>query len=142
MTLAIYLYINDWSSGYAEEIRPDPPAGQAPTTTESCPATTSVAITFNEIVNTLYGQTIKISGSDSTLGNWNTDNALELSADHYTPSNNLWYITISFVPGEVIQYKYINVASDGVVTWENDPDRTYTVPATCTTAVTINNSWR
>ena len=40
------------------------------------------------------------------------------------------------------RYKYINVASDGTVTWEADPNHTYTVPATCATAATINNTWQ
>jgi hypothetical protein len=40
------------------------------------------------------------------------------------------------------RYKYINVASDGAVTWEADPNHTYTVPATCATAATINDTWQ
>jgi glucoamylase len=108
----------------------------------SCTAVTSVAVTFNEIVTTIYGQTIKITGSDSILQDWNTGSAIALSADQYTSSNHLWHVTINFPPGEVIQYKYINVASNGQVTWEADPNHTYTVPATCATAVTVNNIWK
>lgn len=111
-------------------------------TSTSCTAATSVAVTFNEIVTTIYGQTIKITGSDSILQNWNTGSAIALSADQYTSSNHLWHVTINFPAGEVIQYKYINVASDGTVTWEKDPNHTYTVPATCATAVTVSNSWQ
>lgn len=111
-------------------------------TSSGCTLATSVAVTFKEIVTTVYGQTIKIVGSDSTLGSWNTGSAIALSADQYTSSNNLWYGTVNFVPGEVIQYKYINVASGGAVTWEKDPNHTYTVPATCATAVTVNDNWQ
>jgi glucoamylase len=99
-------------------------------------------VTFNEIVTTIYGQTIKITGSDSILQYWNTGSAIPLSADQYTSSNHLWHVTINFPAGEVIQYKYINVASNGVVTWEADPNHTYTVPATCATAVTVSNTWQ
>jgi glucoamylase len=111
-------------------------------TSSGCTLATSVAVTFNELVTTIYGQTIKITGSDGILQDWNTGNAIPLSADKYTSSDHLWYVTINFPPGEVIQYKYINVAGNGQVTWEQDPNHTYTVPASCATAVTVNNSWQ
>ncbi|OBT51430.1 hypothetical protein VE04_08518 [Pseudogymnoascus sp. 24MN13] len=114
----------------------------ATSTASSCTLATSVAVTFDEIVTTTYGQTIKIVGSDSILGSWNTGSGTSLSASGYTSSNHLWAGTISFPAGEVIQYKYINVASDGTVTWEADPNHTYTVPATCATAVTVSNTWQ
>ncbi|CZR52821.1 probable glucoamylase precursor [Phialocephala subalpina] len=87
-------------------------------TASTCAAATSVAVTFDELVTTVYGQTIKISGSVSQLGSWDTSNAVALSASQYTSSNPLWAGTVSFAAGTVIQYKYINVASDGTVTWE------------------------
>lgn len=113
----------------------------SPTTT-SCATATSVAVTFEETITTEYGQTIKISGDVAALGNWDTDDAIALSAGDYTSSNPLWDVTISFDAGTVIEYKYINVASDGDVTWESDPNHTYTVPATCVTAVTVQNTWQ
>jgi glucoamylase len=112
------------------------------TTTTSCAAATSVAVTFDEIVTTTYGETIKISGDVDILGNWDTSDAYALSASGYTSSDPLWDGTISFAAGTVIQYKYINVATDGSVTWEADPNHTYTVPATCATAVTVSNTWQ
>ena len=51
-------------------------------------------------------------------------------------------MTIDLTPGEVIQYKFINVDSAGDVTWEADPNHTYTVPASCATAVTVSNTWQ
>jgi glucoamylase len=108
----------------------------------TCAAATSVAVTFDETVTTQYGQTIKIAGNDTTLGNWNTGSAVALSAADYTSSDHLWFVTLSFAPGTVIQYKFINVASNGAVTWEADPNHTYTVPASCATAVTKADSWQ
>ncbi|PMD45419.1 carbohydrate-binding module family 20 protein [Hyaloscypha variabilis F] len=112
------------------------------TTSSACTAATSVAVTFNEIVTTTYGETIKIAGDVSILGDWDTSDAYALSASSYTSSDHLWDGTISFAAGTVIQYKYINVATDGDVTWEADPNHTYTVPATCATAATINDTWQ
>jgi glucoamylase len=99
-------------------------------------------VTFDEIVTTTFGETIKIAGDVSILGNWNTNDAVPLSAIDYTDADHLWDGTISFSAGTVIQYKYINVATDGSVTWEADPNHTFTVPATCATAVTVNNIWQ
>ena len=93
-------------------------------------------------MTTTFGETIKIAGSVSALGDWDTDDAVALSASSYTSSNPLWDVTVSFAPGTVIQYKYINVATNGDVTWEADPNHTYTVPATGATAVTVSNSWQ
>lgn len=118
------------------------PTTSTTSTTSTCAAATSVAVSFDETVTTTYGETIKIAGDVSALGNWDTDDAIALSAADYTSSDNLWFGTISFTPGTVIQYKYINVATNGDVTWEADPNHTYTVPATCATAVTVSNTWQ
>ncbi len=124
-------------------------SGSSPTTTSAtssatstCSPASSVAVTFRETVTTSYGQTIKIAGSVAELGSWNTANAIALSASEYTSSSPIWKGTVTFAAGTVIQYKYINVATDGTVTWEKDPNHTYTVPASCATAVTVSNSWQ
>jgi lytic starch monooxygenase len=115
---------------------------QSSTTSSACTAATSVAVTFNEIVTTVVGQTIKIAGSIPELGNWNTASAPALSASQYTSSNHLWSYTVTLAAGQTFQYKFINVQSSGAVNWESDPNRSFTVPNTCATAVTVSNSWR
>ncbi|ORY64006.1 glycoside hydrolase family 15 protein [Pseudomassariella vexata] len=112
------------------------------TTTSACTTPTSVAVTFNELKSTNFGQTVKIVGNIAALGSWNTDNAVALSASSYTSSNPLWKATINLQAGVVIQYKYIVVNSDSSVTWEADPNHTYTVPASCSTAATVSNTWQ
>ncbi|KUI67829.1 Glucoamylase [Cytospora mali] len=111
-------------------------------TSTSCATATSVTVTFDEIVTTSYGETIKIIGGVSALGNWDTGDAVALSAGSYTSSNPLWTVSIKLSPGTVVEYKYINVASDGSVTWEADPNHTITVPASCATATTVSNTWQ
>jgi len=78
----------------------------------------------------------------AALGDWDTDDAIALSASKYTSSDPLWTGIINFAAGTVVQYKYINVASDGTATWEADPNHTYTVPSSCATAVTVSNTWQ
>jgi len=105
----------------------------------SCP--TSVAVTFNEVVTTTNGQTIKIVGNNAQLGNWAGTSAVTLSASKYTTSNPLWYVTLNLAPGLVVQYKYIKVESSGTITWESDPNRSYTVPS-CAATATVSNTWQ
>ncbi|KAI0131275.1 carbohydrate-binding module family 20 protein [Daldinia grandis] len=114
-----------------------------PTTTAgSCTIATAVAVTFNELKSTNYGQTVKVVGNVAALGNWDTSKAVTLSASQYTSSNPLWKATITLPAGQSIQYKYIVVNSDGSVTWEADPNRAYTVPKTCATSSSKTDTWR
>ncbi|KAM0283158.1 hypothetical protein ACHAQH_002640 [Verticillium albo-atrum] len=115
----------------------------ATTTTAACVAPANVDITFNARVVTQFGQTVKIVGNTAQLGNWNTANAIALSADQYTSSNPVWRVTLNLPAGQAIQYKYINVASNGAVTWEKDPNRSYTIPSDCgTTSATRADTWQ
>lgn len=106
------------------------------------PSCTTIPVTFNEKVTTTFGQTIEIAGDISALGNWNTAAAVVLSAADYTSSNPLWFVTLDLAPGQVVEYKYINVAQNGDVTWEADPNHTYTIPSACTATPTITNTWQ
>jgi len=65
-----------------------------------------------------------------------------LSASEYTSSNHLWSGVVELTAGEAVQYKFINVASDGTVTWENDPNHSYSVPAGCASTAEVNNVWQ
>ncbi|POS76618.1 starch binding domain-containing protein [Diaporthe helianthi] len=114
----------------------------ATTTGTGCTAATNVPVTFNEIVKTIPGQTIKILGSIPALGNWDVSSAPALSAAQYTSSNNLWTYTVILAAGQNFEYKFVNVASSGTATWESNPNRSYTVPRSCSTAVTVNSSWK
>ncbi|KAH6635095.1 glycoside hydrolase family 15 protein [Chaetomium sp. MPI-SDFR-AT-0129] len=111
-------------------------------TSTGCAIATSVTVTFDELVTTQWGQTIKIVGNIPVLGNWDASKAVTLSAVDYTSANPLWWASLSLQAGQVIQYKYINVASSGAVTWEKDPNHTYTVPSSCATAVVKSDKWQ
>lgn len=112
-------------------------------TSTACATPTSVAVTFDLIATTAYGENIKIAGSNAQLGYWDTSKAVPLSADQYTSSNPLWHVTVDFPAGSSFQYKYIRVESNGSIQWESDPNRWYTVPASCgSTTATENDTWR
>jgi len=99
----------------------------APPVSTACPA--SVSVSFTQRVTTVPGETIKIVGNTAQLGNWNPSNAPSLSTSHYTSSNPIWTITLSMAAKSAVQYKFVKLSSGGSVTWENDPNRAYTVPA-------------
>ncbi|KAI2632398.1 carbohydrate-binding module family 20 protein [Hypoxylon sp. NC1633] len=122
--------------------RPTVTASTTTTSTGSCTTPTAVAVTFNEFKTTTFGQTVKIVGSIAALGSWDTSKAVALSASSYTSSNPLWKATVTLPAGQAITYKYIIVNTDGSVTWESDPNRSYTVPRTCASTATESDTWR
>ena len=86
---------------------------------------------------------IKLAGNTSALGAWAPSQAVLLSSADYTSADPVWEVTLNMVPGEAIQYKYLNVDSNGDVTWEgiaDGPNETYVVPQ-CTPAVTVSGTW-
>ncbi|CRK44584.1 hypothetical protein BN1723_006177 [Verticillium longisporum] len=114
----------------------------AATTTGACTPAANVAVTFNTLATTVVGQTIKLAGSISQLGSWTPASAPSLSASGYTTSRPLWTYAVTLPAGTTFQYKFINVQSDGSVRWESDPNRSYTVPTGCASAVTVDSTWR
>ncbi|KFY81473.1 hypothetical protein V500_11384 [Pseudogymnoascus sp. VKM F-4518 (FW-2643)] len=111
-------------------------------TATACAIAATVDVTFSEVVTTVVGQTIKVVGSISQLGSWNTGSAVALSASAYTNSNPLWSTTVTLPAGTTFEYKFINVQSSGAVNWESDPNRSFTVPSSCAKTVTVSNTWR
>lgn len=114
------------------------------TTSTSCTQATAFPVLFKEIVTTSYGQHIYISGSISQLGSWDASNAVALSAANYTSSNNLWYAVVTIPVGTSFEYKFIEETSgSSTITWESDPNRSYTVPTGCVgSTATVTATWR
>lgn len=113
------------------------------TTTSGCTATpTAISVTFNEKEVTTYGENVFLTGNIPQLGNWNTNNAVALSASQYTSSNPLWRVTVNLPAGTTLQYKYFKKETSGSIVWESDPNRQYTVPANCNGTATENDMWR
>lgn len=111
-------------------------------TSSACSTPTSVAVTFDLIATTEYGQNMFLSGSISALGDWDTSDAVALSAADYTADDNLWFVTVDFPAGESFEYKYILVESDGSVVWADGDNESYTVPSECgVSTATVNDTW-
>jgi alpha-amylase len=96
----------------------------------------SVRVTFNENATTTFGQNVYVVGSIPALGNWAPGSAVALSSANYPT----WSATVALPTGTAFQYKYIKKNTDGSITWESDPNRSYTTGTGATG--TINDTWR
>ncbi|OJI99427.1 hypothetical protein ASPVEDRAFT_26243 [Aspergillus versicolor CBS 583.65] len=82
------------------------------------------------------------SGNSSSKGSWSPDDAVALSDSGYTESNPLWTATVELPAGTEIEYKFIKKGGSDV-TWESDPNRSYTVRTGCDgEKATVTGTWR
>jgi alpha-amylase len=98
--------------------------------------TGTTKVTFNETATTTFGQNVFVVGSIPALGNWAPGSAVALSSANYPT----WSAAVSLPTGTTFQYKYLKKNSDGSMTWESDPNRSYTTGTGAT--ATINDTWR
>ncbi|KAF7782370.1 CAZyme family GH15 and CBM20 [Agaricus bisporus var. burnettii] len=92
-------------------------------------------VTFNVNAETVFGENIFVTGSVGALANWSPDNAIALNADNYP----IWSVAIDIPASTNVEYKYIRKFNGGV-TWESDPNRRFTSPASGSS--TLNDVWR
>ncbi|KAF9732154.1 hypothetical protein PMIN06_005383 [Paraphaeosphaeria minitans] len=123
----------------AKETNTSPTPTTMQTSPTACP--TSVSVTFTHKVTTSIGDTIRITGNTTQLGNWTPSSGPALSASGYTSSNPIWTISLPLTPGSGIQYKFVKVTSGGTVAWESDPNRQYSVPK-CQGSASVTSSWQ
>ncbi|MDF2254831.1 glycoside hydrolase family 15 protein [Streptantibioticus ferralitis] len=95
-----------------------------------------VSVTFDENATTYWGQNVFVVGSVPALGSWDPAKSVPLSSASYP----VWSGTVSLPAQTTVQYKYLKKNPDGSVTWESDPNRSYTTGASG--SVTLNDSWR
>lgn len=107
-----------------------------------CAIATSVAVTFEELATTSYGENIYILGSVPELGDWDINRAIAMSPNGYTIKNPEWQTTVNMSAGLQIEYKYIRKEQDGGVIWESDPNRVFVVPEGCTGKAVERDVWR
>ncbi len=96
-----------------------------------------VTFTVNNASPTNVGDFIFLTGNTVELGNWTTtfDGAV---GPMLTPNYPNWFLNAAMPAGTAIQFKFVKIAANGTVTWENGANHTYTVPASGTGSVTVN----
>jgi hypothetical protein len=95
-----------------------------------------VTFTVNNAVPTTFGDNIFLTGGTAELGNWSTpfDGAV---GPMLAPNYPNWFLNVSVPAGQEIEFKFIKIAGNGAVTWENGPNHKYTVPASGTGFVNV-----
>jgi hypothetical protein len=98
-----------------------------------------VTFTVNNATPTSPGDYIFLTGNTVELGNWGTtfDTAIGPMLDPNYPN---WFLNASVPAGQNIQFKFIKIATNGTVTWENGANHSYTVPTSGTGS--INVTWQ
>jgi glycosidase len=96
-----------------------------------------VTFTVNNAIQTNVGDFIFLTGNTVELGNWGTtfDTAIGPMLDPNFPN---WFLNVSVPAGQNIQFKFIKIAANGTVTWENGANHTFTVPTSGTGSVNVN----
>ncbi|MEV0981376.1 carbohydrate-binding module family 20 domain-containing protein [Streptomyces sp. NPDC049915] len=107
--------------------------GDGGSTTGPAPAT---GASFSVNATTTSGQNIYVTGNQAALGNWNTGNALKLDPATYP----VWKLDVALPAGTSFEYKYLRKDANGAVTWESGANRTATVSAAGTVA--LSDTWR
>ncbi|KAI4208536.1 MAG: hypothetical protein LQ346_000046 [Caloplaca aetnensis] len=120
------------------------PGSYAPAPISCAVNASSVAVTFNVREQTVFGETVFVSGSIPELGGWDTAKGLELNANRYTSSGPLWSGTSRPLPaGQSFEYKYYKTGTDGVtVTMEGGGNRMYAVPEGCARNAVQSDIWQ
>jgi len=96
-----------------------------------------VTFTVNNAIQTNVGDFIFLTGSTVELGNWGTtfDAAIGPMLDPNFPN---WFLNVSVPAGQTIQFKFIRIAANGAVTWENGSNHTFNVPTSGNGFVNVN----
>jgi glycosidase len=96
-----------------------------------------VTFTVNNANPTNPGDYIFVSGNTVELGNWGTtfQTAIGPMLDPNYPN---WFLNVSLPAGQTVQFKFIDIQSNGNVVWENGSNHQYTVPASGTGYDTVN----
>lgn len=96
-----------------------------------------VTFTVNNASPTLAGDYIFLTGDTIELSNWNStwDGAV---GPMLTPNYPNWFLNASVPAGKTIQFKFVKIAANGTVTWENGANHSYIVPPSGTGSVNVN----
>jgi glycosidase len=99
-----------------------------------------VTFTVNNASPTNTGDYIFLAGNTTELGNWGSptptfDNTV---GPMLCPAYPNWFLNVSVPAGATIQFKFVKIAANGTVTWENGSNHSYNVPASGVGSVTVN----
>ncbi|KAG6217672.1 hypothetical protein E4U34_004489 [Claviceps purpurea] len=110
----------------------------APPPPPSCGST----MTFNIKVQTLFGESIYLTGSRDELGNWPPGAGIPLSAAGYTAENPVWSGRVQLPAGVYFEYKYVKKTLSGSIVWLRGENLKATSSTGCGSSGTLSDVWR
>ncbi|KAH7106450.1 glucoamylase [Auriculariales sp. MPI-PUGE-AT-0066] len=110
---------------------------KVPQVCQAGPQPPRAAVTFVVNATTEPGQVIHVTGSVDELQGWSPENGPELNGDAYP----IWTVTLDIAVKTNVEYKYVKYLN-GSVTWESDPNRSFTTPSNEGETLTLNDTWR
>ena len=101
-----------------------------------------IPVTFkvNNAPSLVSGENIFLSGNTIELGQWSSTWDETLGPAVRAPSDppNDYFLNVAAPAGTDLRFKFMKMASDGTVTWENGANHSYTVPASGVGVVTVD----
>ena len=96
-----------------------------------------VTFTVNNANPTHPGDYIFVTGNTVELGKWSTtfQTAVGPMLDPNYPN---WFLNVALPAGQTVQFKFIDIQSNGGVVWENGSNHQYTVPTSGTGSANVN----
>ncbi len=96
-----------------------------------------VTFTVNNANPTSPGDYIFVTGNTVELGNWGTTFQTAIGP-MLAPNYPNWFLNVSLPAGKTVQFKFIDIQTNGNVVWENGSNHSYTVPTSGTGNVNVN----
>ncbi len=96
-----------------------------------------VTFTINNANPTNPGDLIFVTGNTVELGSWGTTFQTAVGP-MLAPNYPNWFLNVALPAGQTVQFKFIDIQSNGNVIWENGSNHSYTVPASGTGSVNVN----
>jgi len=69
---------------------------------------------------------------------WDARSTVSNHRSHARSQLSQWFLNASVLAGTTIQFKFIEIAANGAVTWENGSIHMYTVPTSGNGYVNVN----
>ncbi|HEY3703994.1 MAG TPA: alpha-amylase family glycosyl hydrolase [Terracidiphilus sp.] len=98
-----------------------------------------VTFTVNNATPTNTGDYIFVTGNTIELGNWGTTFQTAIGP-MLAPGYPNWFLNVALPAGKTVQFKFIDIQSNGNVVWENGSNHSYTVPSTGAGSISV--SWQ
>jgi hypothetical protein len=95
-----------------------------------------VTFTVRKAAPTHPGDYIFLTGNTVELGNWGTTFQTAVGP-MLAPKRPDWFLNVSLPAGQTVEFKFIDIRSNGSIQWEGGVNHTFTIPASGTTAVDV-----